>query len=238
MLDKKGFTLVELLAMMVILGILMAVTIPNIVGIAEANKKQAYAEDALKFKNTVEYLLRGDEDYIKPSQTGHCVVVSLTHLLVDSRSGFRKDAHGNINFIDTNVNGTEYENAPYGGAYLIDYSYVVMKKNSSNEYEYYVQLVENLPDGGYRGIKLTNYKDLESNGYLGKVDDVSSPGFNLFNWDSYTIGGRGIAYLGNAENGLLLEDGTKLCSSGTVDAIYYANGVRSGRPSSTITYPF
>ena len=38
-LKNRGFTLVELLAMLVVLGILMAVTIPNITGILNQSKE-------------------------------------------------------------------------------------------------------------------------------------------------------------------------------------------------------
>lgn len=197
MLNKKGFTLVELLAMMVILGILMAVTIPNIAGIAEANKKQAYAEDALKFKNTVEYLLRsGDEEnYLKPEHDGECVVVSLTHLVADE--------YGNVDLA-----GTEYENAPNGGKYWVDYSYVVMKKKSG-EYEYHVQLIEDLDGSGSgvatMGIQLTNYQGLQNSGYLDKVEDfTSAPGTAL---NSYSAARSALG---------------SLCP-GNVRGIYYSN---------------
>ena len=197
MLNKKGFTLVELLAMMVILGILMAVTIPNIVGIAEANKKQAYAEDALKFKNIVEYKLRVDEDYIKPNDVEQCVVVSLTHLVADENG-----------VVD--LEGTEFENAPYGGDYLVDYSYVVMKKEKDAEgkyyYKYYVQLVE-YKDPYYKGVKLREYTDLESSKYLDKITESE---------DAADFNGM-ITNFGTATSVLSAQ-----CSGG-VQGIYYSN---------------
>ncbi|MGI6324539.1 MAG: type II secretion system protein [Bacilli bacterium] len=39
---KKGFTLVELLAVIVILGIILAIAIPNILNLINNSKEQAY----------------------------------------------------------------------------------------------------------------------------------------------------------------------------------------------------
>ena len=46
--DKKGFTLVELLATVVILGIIMIVAVPNVMGILTRNRSNTYLEDAKK----------------------------------------------------------------------------------------------------------------------------------------------------------------------------------------------
>lgn len=153
MLNKKGFTLVELLATMVILGVVMAFTIPNIIGIGEQNKATTYVEDAKKFKNTAEYMFRGDDSVEKPKTTGDCILVNLRYI-ADS----------------------EFNNPPYGGKYLMDQSFVVMMKNG-NKYLFYVQLLEQLPnDAGYRGIKLVDASELEGNDYFNKV--VEMPNLN------------------------------------------------------------
>ena len=150
-MNSKGFTLIELLAVMVILGIIMAATIPNIMGISNQNKITAYAEDAKKLKNTAEYKFRGDNTIDKPKTNGDCVVA-------------------NLKFLDN----SEFDSPPNNGKYLKRHSYVIMKKEN-NQYEYYVQLIEELPDSeGYRGIKIINAKELESDKYLDKVSDGSS----------------------------------------------------------------
>ena len=43
-LNKKGFTLIELIASMVILAMLMVVTVPNVIGILAQQKKNAYPQ--------------------------------------------------------------------------------------------------------------------------------------------------------------------------------------------------
>lgn len=46
MKNNKGFTLVEILAMLLVLGIIVAITIPNITGILSGQKENVYIEDA------------------------------------------------------------------------------------------------------------------------------------------------------------------------------------------------
>lgn len=151
-MNSKGYTLVELLATMVILGILMAVTIPNISGISTQNKITTYAEDAKKFKSTVEYMLRGDDTLKKPKVNGDCVLVNLKY-----------------------VHGNDYDHPPYGGEYLMDKSIVVMTKEQ-NRYKYYVQLVEKFISEGvenYRGFSLLEYSELEGDKYLTNISESS-----------------------------------------------------------------
>ena len=150
-LNSKGYTLIELLAVFVILGVLMAVTIPNIVGITEANKLQTYAEDAKKFKNTVEYRFRGDSTIEKPQNNGECIIANLKY-----------------------VAGSEYDNPPYGGQYMMDQSYVIMVKDAK-QYKYYVQLVEDLDgDEGYRGVGLKDATLLDGEKYQDEIDEATN----------------------------------------------------------------
>ena len=53
--NQKGFTLVVLLAVMVILGIMMAIAMPNVTGILNKNRASIYVEDAKKLATTAEY---------------------------------------------------------------------------------------------------------------------------------------------------------------------------------------
>ena len=150
MLNNRGYTLVELLATMIILGVLLAVTIPNISGISTQNKMTAYAEDAKKFKSTAEYMFRGDSTVKKPEVNKHCVIVNLKY-----------------------VHGNDFDNPPYGGQYDMNNSFVVMVKKD-NRYKYYVQLVEKFSvDGGdnFRGFSLIEYEKLEGSKYLDQVSE-------------------------------------------------------------------
>lgn len=148
-LNNKGFTLIELLATMLVLGILMAMVIPNIIGISTQNKIATYAEDAKRFKNSVEYMLRSDSTLIRPKENGECVIVNLKYV---------------------NGSDADFDNPPYGGKYDMNSSYVVMSKEDKR-YKYYVQLIEDLPgNDGMRGIKLIEATRLDGDGYLD--DDV------------------------------------------------------------------
>ena len=59
-LNRQGFTLVELLAALVILALLMAAAVPNVIGMINRNKATSYIEDAKKLAARAEYLMRGD----------------------------------------------------------------------------------------------------------------------------------------------------------------------------------
>lgn len=135
--NQKGFTLVELLAVMVILGIMMAIAMPNVTGILNKNRASTYVEDAKKLATTAEYKLRGSNTGLVKPGNGQCIVMNLAYL-----------------------DNSEFEEPPYGGQYLKDQSYVVIKKNGDT-YEYYVQLLEKLGEGkNYRGIPFMNSKEL------------------------------------------------------------------------------
>lgn len=152
-LDNKGFTLVELMATLILIGVVMAITIPNVTGIFNQGKTTTYAEDAKKLRTSAEYMLRGNSAITKPTANGDCIAISLAYL------------------------DNEEFKAPYGGTYLDTRSFVIIKKkNTSSEkkYYYYVQLIESLPDGGYRGFKLLNATLLDGDGYFDRVGEYTS----------------------------------------------------------------
>ena len=144
----------------------MAVTIPNISGISAQNKMTAYAEDAKKFKNTAEYMFRGDDTITKPSANEQCVMVNLKYL------------HEN-----------EFDNPPHGGNYDMMNSFVVMVKKN-NRYYYYVQLVEHFDSDGdnYKGFSLIDHTRLEGGKYLDEVVEGinMTPFVTINNWGDLT----------------------------------------------------
>ena len=117
MKNRKGFTLVELLAVVVILGLMMGIAIPNIMGIIKKQKQSTYLEDAKKMISRAEYMLRSTTKVQKPTN-GNCIAMTLGYL----------------------DNG-EFNNPPYGGAYFGTLSYVYIRNNAGH-YEYWVQLYE------------------------------------------------------------------------------------------------
>ena len=128
-MKNKGFTLIELIATMVVLGIIMLIAIPNIIGIVERNKRTAYVEDARRLVTLAEYRFRSDTSI--NLEDGQCIVMRLS-------------------FLD---NG-ELQAPPDGGDYLEDNSFVVIRRSGPN-ITYYVTLVEDLPNGNRNGVRLT-----------------------------------------------------------------------------------
>ncbi len=148
---EKGFTLVELLAVIVILGIIMAIAIPNVTGILYKNRSATYVEDAKKLATTAEYKFRGSSSGIVKPSNNQCVVMNLAYL-----------------------DNSEFEEPPNGGEYLKNQSYVIIKK-VGNEYKYYVQLVERIADDTEgRGIPLVESTKLYADGATDIVDNISN----------------------------------------------------------------
>lgn len=136
-LDKKGFTLVELLATIVLLGLLTAIAAPNIIGILQSTKLDTYIEDGKKLGTLAEYKIRGNSNIIKPGNN-QCIGMTMEYLGM-----------------------SEFKNPPYDGQYQGSESYVIIK-NVGGTYYYYVQLIEKDPDGKYGGITLRALTDLSA----------------------------------------------------------------------------
>lgn len=143
-LNIKGFTLVELLAAMVILGIIMAIAVPNVIGILNNSRANTYVEDAKRFISLAEYKFRAGNGISKPSN-GKTTVVALSY-----------------------VDNSEFENAPNGNEYDKERSKVFIH-NDNGTYKYYVVLVEDMGDS-YRGINNVSYEDL----YMKSASDLIS----------------------------------------------------------------
>ena len=79
-MNERGFTLVELMATILIIGIVMAITIPNVTGIFNQGKATTYGEDAKKLRNSAEYLYRGDSSIERLIDNGDCIVFSFKYL--------------------------------------------------------------------------------------------------------------------------------------------------------------
>lgn len=143
MKNNKGFTLVELLAMLVVLGILMGVTIPNITGILTQSKQNALIEDANKMVDSAKIKVATRKtglNKIPKLENNECAVFTLDYLNDNEDIG----------------------KGPNDGVYLDHDSYVVLKKDV-NKNKYYVRLVEE-KDDKYSGIEEVDYEILEKEG--------------------------------------------------------------------------
>ena len=137
-MNKKGFTLVELLASMAILAILMLVAVPSTINVLDRSKKQKYIQDAKRMITLAEAYIRGNEDISYPA--GNQIVVLYLSRLND---------------------GT-FDEDPDGNKYDEDNSFVTItyKQEGTNySYDYHVKLVG---EGTKRGVMLSNLTELNS----------------------------------------------------------------------------
>lgn len=145
--NNLGFTMIELLAAIVVLGILMMSAVPMVINVMNEQKRDLYIQDALRLASNAEYKLRSDNKLDIPAR-GACIAINLTYM-------------------DNNA----FEKAPYGGEYDRLSSFVVAHRNtraehddSGEEYKFYVRLVEKTESGSYRGVNLINYNNLHTSG--------------------------------------------------------------------------
>lgn len=146
-MNNKGFTLVEILAMLVILAIIVSISVPNISGILSKQKENISIEDANKLVDTAKIKTRTGKGVILPNGANNCNIYTMS-------------------FLDLN---DDYTTGTNGGPYDKYESFVLIKKTVTNtsgipeaKYENYVRLFEKV-DGQYMGIELTKIEDLEKN---------------------------------------------------------------------------
>ena len=142
-MNRKGFTLVELLVMLVVLSILIAISIPNIMGILNDNKKTIAIDDASRMIETAKVRTSMDETLL-PQSNGSCKIFRLSYL-------------------DKN---DDYKKGPNGGTYNKNESFVLIKMeeigagSKTYKYNYYVRLVENV-DENNMGINNATSQEID-----------------------------------------------------------------------------
>lgn len=146
-LNNRGFTLVEILAMMVILVVLLAISVPNISGILSRQKENISVDDANKLVESTKIKVRTKKNVELPTEDNNCNVYTMA-------------------FLDSN---DDYFSGTNGGTYDKFESFVVAKKVSRTvdgmkevSYEYYVRLFEDV-DGETMGVELTKVENIEKN---------------------------------------------------------------------------
>lgn len=149
-INNKGFTLVEVLAMLIVLGILMAITVPNITGILNQQKDGATVDDASRLVSSAQTIIATKREIARPI-SGNCKVLFM-------------------NYLDS---GDDYNKTANGGEYLRDDSFVIVKREGSKML-YYVRLVEKINATDYYGIELSEIKELEREGTV-LVTSIEEP---------------------------------------------------------------
>ncbi len=88
--NKKGFTLVELLAVIVVLAVILAIAIPNVLGIIDNARKDSFASTAKMMIEAAKTVATSKAQYV-PSATGYGRIIPWDVLSLDNAT---KDADG------------------------------------------------------------------------------------------------------------------------------------------------
>ena len=136
MKNNKGFSLVELLAMLVVLAILMGIAIPNISGMLKNQRLNIIKSDASKMVDTTKIKVSKNK-IVKPGNN-ECLVFSLDYL------------NDNDN-ITTGPNGGKYS----------EYDSFVLYTRKGSRYKYYVRLIEKVKENEYSGFDLVDIDEIK-----------------------------------------------------------------------------
>lgn len=111
---NKAFTLIELLAVIVILSIILVVAIPKILKIIEDTKTKVYIQNEKIVVNAVKYYLTANPDH-DPVEVGETTEITINDLITN---GYIKE-----------IKSPENKNQNCNG-------YVLITKTNTNEYDY------------------------------------------------------------------------------------------------------
>ncbi|MCA1031927.1 type II secretion system GspH family protein [Bacillus timonensis] len=142
--NEKGLTLIELLAVVVILGIIAAIAVPSIGGIIDNSKKDAHVANAQQMVNSAKIALTGDSS-LHPA-VGADIFIPLAYL----------EGNGYLETVK-DPDGSDYaKGANATSSSKTDKTSYVKVTNNGGKFTYSVALY-----GSSRNIPETAEKDLK-----------------------------------------------------------------------------
>lgn len=109
-MNKKGFTLVELLAVIALLAILMGIAVPNIMSTINNKKRDTFLMDAERMVAKAKYLISVNKYDRNKVNNGETITYSFSQL--NEKKEFDQDADGG-----------EYNNSTYVKVSLVNNNY-------------------------------------------------------------------------------------------------------------------
>ena len=145
-MNKKGFTLIEVIAVIIIIGVMLLIAVPNVTGYIFTSRKSSYATDIHAYLETIraEYLEREYGPLIEDDEL--LIVPIKTVVLEKGDSG----------------------QSPFGN-YVYDKSYVVVAPEKSG-YEYYA----NVLDDTKHGVMMISYSVLDRDEILDDASEIKA----------------------------------------------------------------
>ncbi|MGG2971766.1 type II secretion system protein [Geobacillus stearothermophilus] len=138
--NERGLTLIELLAVIVILGIVAAIAIPAIGGLIDNSKKDAHVSNAQQMINAAKIAVTADKDLIPAN--GKYTLVTLGYLEDKGYLETVKDPDGGTNSYKKGPTGAQQMQTNLSSDPKANYSYVLIK-NNDNKLSYFVKLINN-----------------------------------------------------------------------------------------------
>ncbi len=156
-MKNKGFTLVEMIAVIVILGILLGIAVPTTITTINNQKRKAFIEDTLRFIASAKAKINEDKKIEYPKDN-EAVIVNLK-----------------------NMNTEDFTTSPYGVPYNLASSFFVMvpcKETKGRCYEIYVNLVACKGDKNKKcsegsspySLEFVKEDDLKNNSYTKNIN--------------------------------------------------------------------
>lgn len=150
--NNKGFTLIELIAVVALLGILSVLVVPKIFSLVTDSRKNVYVQDAKRMIAQAQYVITSKNAEIqKPKNNHDKILLSLLYLGSNS-----------------------FQDAPNGGEYLTSESFVVVEKDGE-EFKYSAVLIEKYTKNDqtlYMGIQDVTEEQLSAKNAISHVQSI------------------------------------------------------------------